>query len=417
MNFLKNSSIYLAANILNAAIPFILIPILTRYLTIEEYGQIAMFQMLITGLSTFIGLNTVGAANRKYFDDINHEELKKFNGSCAQILIISSVLCFIISYIISEQLSLVLSIPIDWIYSAISIVTLLYVVNLLLGQWQVRNQAKKFGFLQIGSSIINMLLSLQLVIILNRQAEGRVEAQLIAAILTAIISIILLYKEKLITFFKLYPKKIKEALLFGIPLIPHHIGIFLISAVDRFFINKDLGLEQAGIYMVAAQLSAALAIFFDAINKAYVPWLFNKLKKNQFNEKLKIVKYTYIYFLFLMLAAIISFIAGPKLIILIVGNKYADSGAIIGWLCLGQIFGGMYLMVTNYIFFSKKTSRLAFTTIITGILNILLLILFIPYFGLLGAAYSFVIAKFCQFIFTWIISNSVIKMPWFLKKV
>ncbi|MCV5537783.1 polysaccharide biosynthesis C-terminal domain-containing protein [Escherichia coli] len=74
-------------------------------------------------------------------------------------------------------------------------------------------------------------------------------------------------------------------------------------------------------------------------------------------------------------------------------------------------------MVTNYIFFSKKTSRLAFTTIITGILNILLLILFIPYFGLLGAAYSFVIAKFCQFIFTWIISNSVIKMPWFLKKV
>ncbi|MCV5446120.1 oligosaccharide flippase family protein, partial [Escherichia coli] len=47
MNFLKNSSIYLAANILNAAIPFILIPILTRYLTIEEYGQIAMFQMLI----------------------------------------------------------------------------------------------------------------------------------------------------------------------------------------------------------------------------------------------------------------------------------------------------------------------------------------------------------------------------------
>ncbi|MCQ6644868.1 oligosaccharide flippase family protein [Escherichia coli] len=170
MNFLKNSSIYLAANILNAAIPFILIPILTRYLTIEEYGQIAMFQMLITGLSTFIGLNTVGAANRKYFDDINHEELKKFNGSCAQILIISSALCFIISYIISEQLSLVLSIPIDWIYSAISIVTLLYVVNLLLGQWQVRNQAKKFGFLQIGSSIINMLLSLQLVIILNRQA-------------------------------------------------------------------------------------------------------------------------------------------------------------------------------------------------------------------------------------------------------
>ncbi|EMH6404193.1 oligosaccharide flippase family protein [Providencia rettgeri] len=417
MSLIKNSSIYLTANILNSVVPFLLIPILTHYLTIEEYGQIAMFQMLISGLSTLVGLNTVGSANRRFFDNTSHDELKEFNGSCIQILIFSSIICFLISYIMANQLSVFLSISINWIYIAIIVCFLLYITNLLLGQWQVRNEAKKFGILQVGSSIINMILSLQFVILLNHQAEGRVEAQLITATIIGIVSIVLLYKEKLITIFIFKPKQIQEAALFGIPLIPHHIGIFLISSVDRFFINKDLGIEQAGIYMVAVQLSSVLAVCFDAINKAYVPWLFNKLRENNFEEKKKIVKLTYIYFLLLIIISIFSFLIGPFLLVFIAGSKYSESGVLIGWLCLGQIFGGMYLMVTNYIFFSKKTSRLALTTISTGIINVILLIVLIPYVGLLGAAYAFVISKFLQFILTWFAAYSVVKMPWFIKKV
>ena len=41
---LRNSTIYLTSNILNALVPFLLLPVLTRYLTPDEYGQIAMFQ-------------------------------------------------------------------------------------------------------------------------------------------------------------------------------------------------------------------------------------------------------------------------------------------------------------------------------------------------------------------------------------
>ncbi|MEW0490716.1 oligosaccharide flippase family protein, partial [Escherichia coli] len=62
MSVYKNSSIYLISNIFNALIPFILLPILTRNLTPYEYGQIAMFQTLVSGLASLTGLNTVGAA-------------------------------------------------------------------------------------------------------------------------------------------------------------------------------------------------------------------------------------------------------------------------------------------------------------------------------------------------------------------
>ena len=67
MSLLKISSIYLFSNILNALIPFLLLPILTHNLTPNEYGQVAMFQTLISGVAALTGLNTIGAANRKYF--------------------------------------------------------------------------------------------------------------------------------------------------------------------------------------------------------------------------------------------------------------------------------------------------------------------------------------------------------------
>ncbi|MEX9906886.1 lipopolysaccharide biosynthesis protein [Providencia rettgeri] len=414
MSLAKNTSIYLISNILNAAIPFILLPILTRYLTPSEYGQIAMFQVLLSALTTFIGLNSVGAANRKFYDnDTDDQILKSFNGSCIQILIITTLLTIFPMLFIGEIISEFLSIPLSWIVIAILISALTFVTALRLGQWQIRSQAKIFGVLQVSNSIVNMLLSLFLVIIMKHGASGRIDAQLITALFIAITSLFLLYKDKLLKIFTWKPAQIKEILLFGIPLIPHHIGFFLLSSVDRFFINKEIGLAEAGIYMVAIQLSSALAIIFDAINKAFVPWLFSKLKENIYSEKLKIVKYTYLYFFALTIIALLAFLIGPILFIFIAGDKYSHGRELIGWLCLGQIFGGMYLMVTNYIFYSKKTGKLALTTITTGIINAVLLIIFLPLFGLIGAAYAFALSKLGQFIVTWILSHHSIEMPWF----
>lgn len=413
MSLIKNSSIYLISNITNAAIPFFLLPILTRYLTVEEYGQIAIFQMLLSALSTLIGLNSLGSAERKYYDkNINKSSLRHFNGSCIQIMIFSSLLCVILTVLFGEVLSHFLSIPISWIYLSILISSLSYVILLRLGQWQIRGNAISFGILQVSNSITNMILSLLLVISLKQGVAGRIDAQLISALILALVSLFLLYKNKLIILLTYQKKYILEALYFGIPLIPHSIGFFFLNVIDRYFINKELGLAQAGIYMVAVQLSSVLSILFDAINKAYIPWLFDVLSKNNYFYKKKIVRYTYLYFLLLIFLSIIPFIIGPVAITLIAGEKYIESGYIIGWLCLGQIFGGMYLMVTNYIFYSKKTGRLAIITISTGLVNIFLLLTLLHNFGLIGAAYAFAISKLIQFLLTWLLASKLVEMPW-----
>ena len=158
-------------------------------------------------------------------------------------------------------------------------------VSIRLGQWQVQKQALKFGTLQLSQSLVNMLLSLLFVVVMLKGAEGRINAQVITASIFLCISLILLNKDRLLKVFVWRKDYIQEALKFGIPLIPHIAGGFLLTTFDRFVINREIGLAEAGIYMVAIQLTGAIRIVFDAINKAR-PWLFEKLKNN-YQQKLK----------------------------------------------------------------------------------------------------------------------------------
>ncbi|WP_134015642.1 lipopolysaccharide biosynthesis protein [Modicisalibacter xianhensis] len=409
---LSGAIVYLFSNILNASIPFLLLPVLTRYLEPAEYGQVAMFQLLISVLGAFVGLNTVGAANRKYFDMDSSQDMPQYIGACLQVLFISLLAVFIFLYFFRNLLSEALGITSIWVILAAVASAAIFIVNLRLGQWQVRKKPMKYGILQISLSIFNAVLSLLLVVALSYGPEGRMLGQTFAPLAFSLLAIVLLAKDGLLSF-SLRKDLIKDALRFGVPLIPHVGGAFLLFSIDRFFVKKYLGLESVGVYMAAAQLAMAISICFDAFNKAYVPWLFERLKRNQQEEKNHIVKLTYGYFLLALLMAGVAFLLGPYLVVFIAGEKYAEAGSIIGLLALGQAFRGMYIMVTNYNFYSKSTALISLVTIFSGVVNLLLLIVLIPSVGLLGAAISNAISMLFMFLLAWLLASFSYPMPWF----
>src|SRR5690606_8993186 len=184
-------------------------------------------------------------------------------------------------------------------------------------------------------------------------------------------------------------------------------------SVDRIIVNAELGLGAAGRYMVAVQLSTAMLMVFDAVNKAYIPWLYERLQRDNLAKKQLIDRYTYFYFCVVLVLAALAFLLGPFFIRLIAGEQYAAAGEVIGWLALGQSFCGMYFMVTNYIFYSKRTGLLSLATISSGLLNVGLLVVLIEPLGLTGAAQAFCIAMAVRFLLTWIVAQKRHPMPWF----
>jgi O-antigen/teichoic acid export membrane protein len=53
----RSLGIYTIANVINASIPFLLLPLLTNYLSTEDYGILTNFKLLIELLIPFISLN------------------------------------------------------------------------------------------------------------------------------------------------------------------------------------------------------------------------------------------------------------------------------------------------------------------------------------------------------------------------
>lgn len=413
-SFAGGAVVYLISNILNATIPFALLPILTRLLSPEEYGEVAIFQTLLGAFGAFVGMVFVGAANRKYYDEhVDQKDLAEFVGTCVQLSLFSLTIVFLSAYVFKTQLSVWLGIePQNLLFVIISSFCIV-IFNLRLGQWQVKKEAAKYGIFQISKSLCDFFLSLIIVVAFLKGSQGRIDVQFLVSVIFLVASLFYLRRDGLLEIFVWKKKYHIEALRFGIPLMPHVAGGFLLTSADRIVINQEVGLAQTGIYMVAVQLTAVLGLVFDAVNKAYVPWLFERLKTGIYVEKQRIVKLTYLWFLMIILGVILAFFIGPWVVVFIAGIEYKEAGDVFGILALGQAFQGMYLMVTNYIFFSKRTGLLSFASIGSGVLNLVLLITLIPVLGLHGAAVAFATSMAIRFVLTWWIAQKSYPMPWF----
>ncbi|MFN4219607.1 MAG: oligosaccharide flippase family protein [bacterium] len=403
----RASGVYVIGSFLNVSIPFLLLPILTRYLSPVDYGIISMFSLLLSVFGIFIGLSVHGAINRAYFEkEIN---FKEYVFNCILILVGSSILTLLISLLFLEFISKVTSVPKNWIPFAVVISFFQFIVSSTLSIYQARMIAKKYAIIQFSQVLINVILSIVFVVLIGWKWEGRILGIAISIVFTGLISIYILKNWIELKFNINY---IKHSLKFGIPLIPHSLGGIFMALTDRFIITNLLGIKETGIYTVGLQLGSIVILLADAFNKAYAPWLFKKLEQNDDSIKVKIVKFTYLYFILITIFALLTGYSGPYVTNFLIGKEFFDSAPVILWIALGGAFKGMYYMVINYIFYTHKTHILAWISFSGGMMNIPLTYFFVKRFGIEGAAFSYCMISFIIFVFTWIFSSQVYKMPW-----
>jgi O-antigen/teichoic acid export membrane protein len=412
-SLLRSSGLYTLTNIINAAIPFFMLPVLTRYLSPVDYGIVTIFTVLIGFLNPFIGINMHGAITRQYYDR-DSIDMPKYISNGIFILIFNVIFITSIVGLLSGQIYKLTTFPINWLWSVVLVAAFQVIVQITLVIWQVQVKPLSYGAFQISQTLLNLGLSLWFVVQLNFSWQGRISAQIIAISLFGCIGLFILWKNGWIKL-KFDKSYIKSHLSYGIPLIPHTIGSITINLVDRLFITKMVGLEATGIYTVGYQIGMIIGILQDSFNKAWVPWLFKQLKENNEKTKINIVKLTYFYFIVIIVVALILSSIAPWLLSFFVGEEFTNASKYVFWVAIGYAFNGMYKMVTNYIFYVKKTYILAWITFFTAVINIILNYLLISNNGAVGAAQATTVAYFISFVFTWILSSKVYKMPWKLK--
>ena len=418
-SLLKSLSVYSLANILNAGIPFLLLPFLTNHLSPADYGLISIFQMILSLTIPFSGLNTDGAVSREYFvKEADKDAFPHYVSNSIFLVIISSLAVLLLFFFTGNTISTLTDFPSDWLWVVLVCAFSQNISEILLSVWQVKYESVKFAIFRITRTLFEMGLSVFLIITIKKGWESRINGQLIAALLFALFALYFLYKEKL--FKKGISKQvIKDILKFGVPLIPHVTGAVFIAMADRMFITKMVGISETGLYAVGYQVGQIISLIQTSFNQAWVPYFYGKLNEKSRTTDVKIVKFTYGYFLAMLVLAFGLTICAPTIFSWFIGPKYAKAINYVFWISLGFAFNGMYKMVVNYFFYIKETYWVSLITFITAGINIGLNFVLIKLNGPIGAAQATAIAFFIQFIFIWILSAKKYKMPWlfFLSKL
>lgn len=287
---------------------------------------------------------------------------------------------------------------------------------ILLTIFQVKIKPISYGIIQITHSLLSLSATLYLLFILSMTWESRIIGQLIAGLFIVIISIIIISKKRYLSF-DFSKEDFNYAISFGAPLIPHAIASVGLIVVDRFFLTLLINVEATGIFTSAYQLGAIISLITVSFNNAFVPWLFENLNKNKLAVKIKIVKLTYMYFLFIIVLCFALIFVFPAVIQIFVGEKFYSIKQYSYILILGFGFQGMFFMVTNYLYYIKKTFLQSLISIFIIIIKLPLTYFLIIYFDVVGAAWSFLITYFLFFIITWIVSYKMFDMPWNLIKL
>jgi O-antigen/teichoic acid export membrane protein len=406
----QHAATYTVSNFSVALVPFLLLPALTRHLSPLDYGFVALFAVVLSTFTVLISLNLHGAITVRFFDSRGFDA-KTYVSTCCRLVLLAAFAFALLSVLLGSPLESALSLPKKWIWLATLAAAMQVMVLILLAILQSNKRPAPYGGLRFSQALVEAGLSLFLVLVLAWSWQGRLLAIAVSSALVGGASIYILARNQwLVRSFD--RAAARDALWYGLPLMPHALGGLVLGMADRLLVAHHLDLTSTGLYFVAVQTGLVVGIAADAFNRAYSPWLMEVLVKHDLQRDLRIVKLTYAYFAGITTVAILLGWLLPWLFGVMVGPEYQDAAPIARYMLLGNAFTGMYYMVTNYIFFTGHTGRLSLLTMSVGLGNLALMSYLLRAQGLQGAAIAFMLGQAALFIGAWLLSASSRKMPW-----
>ena len=380
---IKDSVIYLAGELISKAFPFLLLPYLSRKLGVDGFGVLSYYQTYLTLFVVFLGLSQEGAVVR-YFYVYGKRSLNLVVniGYIYTILVgtISLLFCWLMK---SEIIAYV-------VLSAISQV--FFTVQLSIRQCQ--KQAIPYVFIQLSLTITNVLFTILFLELFNSDlVEKRIIAILLSNLLVSMLSYVI-YRRKIVSrkiSLRLYKIIFFYVIGFGLPMILHNGSLFIKGQLDRIFIFHRFSEAELGLYAMGAQIASILSVFILAINKALVPYLFEKLKQG--SVKLKdLHRWSLLSLLMVPIPSLVTLIVPEQWLLFFIGKHFIGVKYYIILFLLATSLTIPYLFLVNYLFYHGKTKEISFCSVLStmiylGTLGGLIFtdVVYIPYASVLGA--------------------------------
>jgi O-antigen/teichoic acid export membrane protein len=394
----RSSAVYLASSLASRAVPFALLPILTRHLSPEELGTVAMFTVAVTLFLPATGLGTDGALTRQLFE-ADRKDVGRYVTNCLYILTGSAAVIAVVIAVASGPLSRLFEIPPMWLWGVLAVAVSRYVLNALLGLWQARQRPILYAVTSFLQTVSLFAIATWLVVGLDFGWTGRAIAEVVSYGLVGVLGLAVLARQGLLRG-GVDSGHMREAVAYGGGVVGHLYGSALFGTVDRLLITNMVGLAQTGLYAVAAQLAMVITVLVQSFNLAWVPWLYARLRRNQPADREQIARVRRIYSAATLVIALGIAFGTPPIIGLLVGPQFEGVTEFLAYLCLAAAFNGLYQIAVTPLFYVGHTHILATISLATGLFGVVCSYVLINLNGALGAAQAAAVSSLIAYVVT-----------------
>lgn len=193
-------------------------------------------------------------------------------------------------------------------------------------------------------------------------------------------------REKLLPIYRISVWELKKMLKVSLPMLPHNYAHYFLNYSDRVILNVlKVPTAEVGIYNLGYSISYNFKFFTTAVDRVVGP-AFHKIltTKHDVNNIRRIVFMLTVGYL---AAAFLGSLWMREVFQMLIRNPELSSAYAIAIVILFSFVARpLYNGSTSFIFFEEKTQRLWWITFTCGILNVVLNLIFIPYFGIWAAA-------------------------------
>lgn len=414
---IKHTFIYGFGNLSSKLVGLILLPIISRELTVSQFGILSILEIssqIIIGIFGF-GLNY--AFERWYYDkDFAFMQKSIF----FTVLLFTTILAVFTSFFLLPILpyiskALFNSSGYVYVLKLMIISSGIELISIIpLSLLRMKEKSLAFSLNQISRFIILLIATVLFLVYYKRGLNGIYEARLIALLFSALllIKIAWTYSEC-----KFELKILRDMMAYRMPLVASTIAVFLLSFSDRFTLKFIGGLTEVGQYSFAYKIAGTVKmIVISSAWMSIMPTVYKKMNDVD-NKRYYSKLMTYIAFATIIFVLATSLFSREITKILGKNPAYWSSYLLVPIISIAIVFETLQNVALIGLNILKKT--VIISLIITGsaAINIILNIILVQSLDAYGAALSLFITQLLLFFVTLLISEKMYPVGYEIRKI
>lgn len=413
-NLIKHGLIYSIAQFTAAIAGLISFPVLTKNLTIPEYGSVALFTTALGLLTSFNKFGLQHSMVRFYKELEPSTYISNFYALIFTTLAGSSVLIIGLGLLLHSISDINLFQPYSLMvlfFSANLQSIQSYCINLLVA----KEQSKGVALIESGYRLLSLSTVVIAILLIEANYQSFVWSILIADVLLVAIAVFLLKRKGHLSGFNLQSidsNIIKSIIIFGLPMMGYELSKMTHAFVDRILIEYFLDSHALGLYTAPYNMAMIIGgLLLTGLSTAIVPYYLNiwhtkgKLATEQALSEVNR------YFLLLIPPIIAGLYAiATPLLSLLTTDRYAEVAYLLPIIAIGVVLSNCSVVYAAGMQINKNSKKIFQFVLESTALNITLNIIFIPKFGILAAAINTIVSYSWMAIRFYFESQKVIKI-------